>query len=138
MNITERVLGYAVVLDLQGALKGRRAASAVETAMHRLCGEGIRDVVVNLGSVPDMDIGGLGALLDAHMALERVGGTLKLAAVTRSLHDLIVITRLVTVFSSYNTVEEAAGVFATGPALVTALGFSPVSLGAINRFLRRA
>ena len=138
MRITERPLGTAIVLDVRGALAGPHAAEALRTVTLKLCSEGVHVVVANLGAVSAIDLNGLGALLEAQRALARIGGVLKLAGLTRSVHDLVVITRLLTMVEAYDTVEQAAGKLVAGPATIAPLGFSPISLGTIDRFFRRA
>ena len=138
MRISERPFGNAVVLDFQGALKGRGAAEALDATVQRLCSDGVRDVVGNLGGVPSVDLAGLGALVDAHIALRQANGVFKLACIARSIHDLVVITRLLTVFEAYDSVEEAAGYMAPARAARGGPEVSLASLRAINRFLRRA
>ena len=138
MRINERPFGNTVVLDFRGALKGRGAAEALDATVRRLCSEGVRDVVGNLGEVPSVDLAGLGALVEAHIALQQANGVFKLACITKRIHDMVVITRLLTVFDTYDSVEEAAGCMAPARAARGGPEVSPMSLRAIHRFLRRA
>ncbi|MEO8678885.1 MAG: STAS domain-containing protein [Vicinamibacterales bacterium] len=139
MRITERPFGGAIVLDLRGALAGRRAAESLDTAVQRLCRDGVREVVANLGRVASVDLGGLAALVDAHMVLRRADGIFKLAGITKRIHDLVVITRLLTVFDTYDSVEDALGRMATAPDVVGAADLSSLkSLPNISRYLKRA
>ena len=71
MRITERQFGDVVVLDLHGPIAGPEAAGMLESAVRRNCRESVSTVVANLGGVRSVDIGGLGALVDAHTALRR-------------------------------------------------------------------
>jgi anti-sigma B factor antagonist len=137
MTIKERQIGLVVVLDLQGPLAGRDSAEAVLTAVKRCARQGARAVVANLAGVASIDLSGLGALLDASQAMRSADGSLTLTGVTRRINDLLVITRLLTVFDTYDTVEDAAAAI-TGitrqPEEVT----SAATLGSVTRFLRRA
>src|ERR671927_14704 len=105
MRINERQCGSVTVLDLSGAISGRDAASAIDAAVRRHMRNGTRRLVANLANVPAIDLGGLGALVEAWRAMREAGGVLSLASVTRRIHDLIVITRLLTVFDTFDTVE---------------------------------
>jgi anti-sigma B factor antagonist len=138
MTITERQWGDAAVMDLCGALAGPKAVEVFDAAVRRRCRDGTRKVVVNLGGVPSVDLAGLGALVDAHMALHQAGTAFTLACVTRRIHDLVVITRLLTVFDTCESVEEALGGATPTMAGVKAPRLSLTSLGIIHRFLRRA
>jgi anti-sigma B factor antagonist len=136
MRITERQFGDAVVLDLHGPIAGPKSVRMLESAVRRNCRENVSTVVANLGGVRSVDIGGLCALLDAHTAIRRAGGAFKLACITKRIHDLVVITRLLTTFDTYDSVAEAVG--GVAPAHAGPNVSQPVmTLGTIDRFLRR-
>ena len=107
MQITERSIGDTTILDLHGTLYGPDATARLGETIRRLAHAGRQQFVVNLADVPSIDAAGLGALVDAYCFVSRNRGTLGLANVTRRLHDLIVITRLVTVFDIFDSVEDA-------------------------------
>ena len=133
MRITERQVGDATVLDVRGALVGHKSAEMFDETVRRLCRGGSTEIVGNLARVPAVDLVGLGALVAAHRAVREAKGVLKLAAITRRIHDLVVITRLLTVFDTYDSVEEAAG----REPRAADRSPAPVSAG-IQNFLRRA
>jgi len=137
MRISERRVGEAVVLDLHGRLAGHKAVAMLESAVRQHCRKGIRDIVVNLGGVPSMDLAGLGSLVDAQGALGQTNGSFKLACIARRMHDLVVITRLLTVFDTYDSVEEALGEASHAHAGVMSPQLSWMPFAAIQRVLRR-
>jgi anti-sigma B factor antagonist len=137
MTINERQFGRIVVLDVRGPIAGRDAAAALLAAIRRRARTGARMVVANLGGVPSIDLGGLGALVEAGSAMRAVDGGLTLTGITRRIRDLIVITRLLTVFDTFESVEDAVAAF-TGVSRAPLTVPSPATLGAITRFLRRA
>jgi anti-sigma B factor antagonist len=137
MRIIERQFDDAVVLDLHGAIAGPRAGEMVGAAVRRHCRDGVHNLVANLGGVSTVDLGGLGALLDAHTAVQQAGGVFKLACVTKSIQDLVVITRLLTVFDTYDSVREAVGGATPAHAGLTRPQPSSMSFGAVHRLLRR-
>ncbi len=143
MTITERWRGNTIVLDLHGPLNGPWGTERLGETVHRLASAGRPQLVVNLKDVPSIDAAGLGALVDAYSVVTRHGGTFTLAHLTKRLHDLIVITRLVTVFDVVDSVEEAVrGGSGVTPNPLTAgstvAQLSQVSLGSIQRFLSHA
>jgi anti-sigma B factor antagonist len=144
MQITERTIEDATILDLRGTLFGPDATELLGAAIRRLVRAGRHRLVVNLADVPSIDASGLGALVDAYCVVTRNRGTLGLANVTRRLHDLIVITRLVTVFDIFDSVEDAIGRGTEAAAAPSTAAYSFVpqlsreSLGSIQRFLRHA
>jgi len=107
MRITERRIGTAVVLDFVGRLYGWQAAELVDDTVRRHCLTGSQTLIFNLGLVTAVDCGGLGALVDAHNTVRQAGGEIRLACVTARICDLLVITRLVTVFDTFESVERA-------------------------------
>jgi anti-sigma B factor antagonist len=137
MTISERRVGSAVVLDISGPLAGPDEARKIESTVRRHGRNGVRTLIANLGGVPSVDLGGLGALVEGSRVMRELGGALRLVRITRRIHDLIVITRLLTVFDTFDSVEDAvAGM--TGESRELAPALSPATLGVINRFLRRA
>jgi anti-sigma B factor antagonist len=102
-----------VVLALQGAILGGPEASALNEELHRLIDNGRTHVVLDLASVTLMNSSGLGMLIGGYTTMKNNGGEMKVAAVTDSVHKLLVITKLHTVFSPYATVDEAVASFAS-------------------------
>ena len=70
--------------------------------------QGQKQLLINLAGVPYMDSTGLGSMVHAYATATRQGGSVKLLNSTKRLHDLLVITKLSTVFESFD--DEAAGV----------------------------
>ena len=143
MRIAERCVGDTIALNLHGPLNGPEGTERLGAAVRRLASAGRLHLVVNLEDVPLIDAAGLGALVDAYSVVTRHGGTFALAHLTKRLHDLIVITRLVTVFDVVDSVEEAVrGGSGVTPNPLTASStvaqLSQVSLGSIQRFLSHA
>ena len=143
MRIAERWLGDTIVLDLHGPLHGPEGTERLGAAVHRLASAGRPQLIVNLEGVPSIDAAGLGALADAYSVITRSGGTLRLAHLNKRLHDLVVITRLVTVFDIVDSVEDPVrGGSGVTPNPLTAGSAVPqlsqAPLGSIQSFLSLA
>lgn len=139
MRISERRVGDVVVLDLVGALAGWKAAGLVKETVHRHGRAGRHTVVANLARVRSVDLAGLGALVDGYRTMREEGGEMRLASLTTRIYDLVVITRLLTVFNTFDSVEQAIeGAIPACTGFDKPVGCSPISLGMIHRFLRRA
>lgn len=139
MSISERRFEYAVVLDVTGPITGRKAAGMIDAAVRRHARAGTRILVANLGRVPLVDLAGLGALVDAYITMRQAGGVFRLACITKRIHDLVVITRLLTVIDTFDSVEEAAGgAIPADRGMVPDGRLSMMALAPIQRFLRRA
>jgi len=139
MTISERQFGPSTVLDVTGPISGREAADMIDAAVRRHARAGTRILVANLGRVPRVDLAGLGALVDAYITMRQADGVFRLACVAKRIHDLVVITRLVTVIDTFDSVEDAVGDTVPAYEGIGQDARLPVmALAPIQRFLRRA
>ena len=86
-------------------------STAAADKVRSLLQQGEKRLVVDLGRVPYIDSSGLGELVRAHATAARQGGSLRLLNATRKLHDLLIITKLATVFELYDSEEAAVASF---------------------------
>lgn len=107
MQIIQWSLGETTVLELHGVLTALAAAEFLAAAVRRLHLTGPQRLVLNLEDVPSIDAAGLGALVAAYGAVKRSGGTIRLARVGKRVHALLVVCRLITVFETFDSVEDA-------------------------------
>jgi len=107
MEIAERNSGKVTVLDLSGRITLGEGDVLLKDKLHSLVNQGRRDVLLNLGNVNYVDSAGLGAIVSAYTTMTRAGGSLKLANVTKKLQDLLSITKLLTVFETFDSEDEA-------------------------------
>lgn len=109
MNISQRNVQGVCVLDIDGPITlGADGSERLGDKVRSVLQAGEKQVVLNLGGVAYIDSAGLGELVNAFNTVKKQGGALKLYGVTKKLQDLLVITKLSTVFDSYET--EAAAV----------------------------
>jgi anti-sigma B factor antagonist len=112
MTISERASGNVCVLDIQGPITvGPASADLLTDKVRSLLQQGQKQLVINLANVPYMDSTGLGAMVHAYATVTRQGGSLKLLNSTKKLHDLLVITKLATVFESFDSEAAALASF---------------------------
>jgi anti-sigma B factor antagonist len=107
VEISERNVGAVTVLDLSGKLTIDNAAQLLKDKTESLVFQGRKQIVVNLGAVPYIDSGGLGQLVACYTTLAKAGGRLTLLNVNTRNHDLLSITKLVSVFETFDTEPEA-------------------------------
>jgi anti-sigma B factor antagonist len=117
MTIQERVVGSAVVLDLNGKLVLGDGDGLLKDKVHSLVYQGQKQIVLNLGNVSYMDSSGLGALVAASVTAKSNGGQIKLLSLTKRLQDLLSIAKLLTVFDTFDNEADAIRSF---PAQTTA------------------
>lgn len=111
IRFEERIIGHVTVLDLVGKLTMDRAARHLKDKINSLISQQRTHIVVNLKNVPYIDSGGLGQLVASYGSVMRTGGALKLLNVNSRNHDLLSITRLVTLFESFDSEAEAVQSF---------------------------
>src|SRR5213083_1790731 len=107
MQITERLVGDVMVLDVKGKITLGEGDEQLKDKVNSLVNQGHRKMVLNLAEVPYLDSAGLGEVVRAYTTVSRQGGSLKLLNLTKRITDLLSITKLLTVFESLHTESEA-------------------------------
>lgn len=98
LQATAREVDDIAVVDLSGRITLGEGSAALRKAIRELIAHGYRKIVLNLADVDYIDSAGIGELVSAHTTVQNMEGELKLLQLTRRVHDLLQITRLVTVF----------------------------------------
>ena len=107
MQIAERENGAVTVLDLSGKITLGEDGNLLKDKLQSLLHQNRKNILFNLAQVSYVDSAGLGAIVSAYTTVTREGGTLKLANVTKKLQDLLSITKLLTVFETFDSEDEA-------------------------------
>ncbi len=97
----------AIVLELKGNVMGGPEAAEFNELVHKLLDEGKKNMVVDLADVKFMNSSGIGMLISAFTTMKNGGGFLKLANATEKINSLLVITKLITIFEHYESVDLA-------------------------------
>jgi anti-sigma B factor antagonist len=111
MQISERSIGDVMVLDLKGKITLGEGDELLKDKVNSLINQGQRKIVLNLGQVPYLDSAGLGDVVRAYTTVSREGGSLKLLNLTKRITDLLSITKLLTVFETFDSEDEAVRSF---------------------------
>ena len=111
MKIEERALENVVVLDLKGKLTIGEGDALLKETIQRLIGQGHNKLLLNLEDVPYVDSAGLGEIVRTYTTVSRQGGSLKLLNLTKRITDLLAITKLLTVFDTFESEAEAVSSF---------------------------
>lgn len=109
MKVSERY--EAIVIELKGNVLGGPEANEYSDTIKKFLSEGKKNIVIDLGEVKFMNSSGLGMLISGLTTVNKENGKLKLANVEEKIQSLLVITKLVTIFESYPSVEEALASF---------------------------
>ena len=107
MQLEEKVVGDVVIVTVNGDIKLGGGDVGLRDKVRSLIQQGHKKLLLDLSGVSYMDSSGLGELVHVYATMKNKGGTLKLVGLTRRINDLLTITKLVTVFESYDT--EASG-----------------------------
>ena len=107
MQITERSVGDVMVLDVEGKITLGEGDEQLKDKVNSLVNQGRRKILLNFGEVPYVDSAGLGEIVRTYTTVSRQGGSLKLLSLTKRITDLLAITKLLTVFETFDTESDA-------------------------------
>ena len=107
LNFKERQAGDVTILDMSGKITIGEGSVTLRSAIRRLLEEGKKKILLNLAGVGYVDSSGIGELVSSFTAINKEGGQLKLLNLTQKIRDLLAITKLLTVFDSYDEEETA-------------------------------
>ena len=111
LNIKKRQAGDVTILDLDGEVRIGDSATALRSSIRDLVAGGSQKILLNLGGVKYIDSSGIGELIANYTTVGRTGGQLKLLNLTEKVQDLLVITKLLTVFDVYDNEADALNNF---------------------------
>ena len=111
MQIQERASGDVMVLDLKGKITLGEGDELLKDKVNSLVNQGHKKIVLNLADVPYIDSAGLGEIVRTYTTVSRQGGSLKLLNLTKRITDLLAITKLLTVFETFDSESDAVKSF---------------------------
>ncbi|UCD63764.1 MAG: STAS domain-containing protein [Candidatus Zixiibacteriota bacterium] len=111
MRLSDREQDGVVILEPKGKIMGGPDASLLHDKLYEFIEQNKKKVVIDLAEVDWMNSTGLGILISGYTTLRNTDGELKLANVTEKIQSLLTITKLVTVFDAYESVDEAVKAF---------------------------
>jgi len=107
LDVKERQAGDVTILDLSGEVRIGEGSIALRDSIRGLADQGKTKLLLNLRGVKYIDSSGIGELIANYTTVTRQGGQLKLLNLTDRIQNLLVITKLLTVFDSYDSEAEA-------------------------------
>lgn len=111
LKIEERRINNVLILDITGKLRLGEGSAEFHTAIRKLAESGEKRIIINLANVSYIDSSGLGELVAGYTALKKNDGELKLLHLTTRVRELMVMTKLLTVFDAYEDEAEAVKSF---------------------------
>lgn len=111
MKIKQHKVDDVLVLSLSGKVIGGPELMDVKEVFQKAVDQDNKRVLLDLGKVSWMDSSGLGVIVSGHTTLSRAGGALKILNATKKIHELFIITKLITIFETYTDEQEALNSF---------------------------
>lgn len=100
-----------VVIEFKGNVMGGPDTVSLNEKLHELIESGKTNVVVDLARVKFMNSSGLGMLIGALTTMRKAGGDLRIANASDKIESLLIVTKLITVFKHYPSLDEAVNSF---------------------------
>jgi anti-sigma B factor antagonist len=98
VNLSTRVVGGIVIVDIIGQLRLGQGTNVVRDLVHDLMGKNYKNILLNLADVRYIDSAGIGELVSCYTSVRNQGGQFKLMNLSKNVHNLLQITKLYTVF----------------------------------------
>jgi len=107
MQIDERQVDGITILDLKGKVTLNEGDEVLKDKINSLILQDRKKILLNLADVPYIDSAGLGEIVRTYTTVSRQGGQLKLVNLTKRITDLLMITKLLTVFETFDVEQDA-------------------------------
>ncbi len=107
-KLTTRQVGDVTVLDASGRITLGEGSTTFREKIKELAAAGSKKVLINMGDISYIDSSGIGELVSGYTTITNSGGALKLLNLGKRVQDLLQITKLYTVFETFD--DEAAAI----------------------------
>ena len=111
LKMSDRVVDGVAVVAMEGRIVLGEESTALREKVKSLLASGQKKIVLNMNNVTYIDSSGLGALVASHTSAKSQGATLKLCHLGSKFQEILLVTKLVTVFEVYPTEAEAIASF---------------------------
>jgi anti-sigma B factor antagonist len=109
--ISKRLIDGVLILDLEGGIKLGEENAYLHRTIKELVKAGEKKILLNLAEVTKIDSSGMGELIAAFTTLQTNGGEVRLLNLTQSVEELMMMTKLLTVFETYENESDAVASF---------------------------
>ncbi len=111
MKIEMRTIGDVRILDCSGKITLGEGTMAVRNTVRDILKDNGKKIILNLANVNYIDSSGIGELVSTYTTVTNNGGQLKLLNLTKKIHELLQITKLLTVFQVFDSESAAIASF---------------------------
>jgi anti-sigma B factor antagonist len=117
MQLEQRIVGNVAIIKINGDVTLNKGGDVLlKDKIQSLLHQDFRNLLIDLSAVSYVDSAGLGELVQAYVTTKNRGGQLRLLNPTKRLKDLLVVTKLLTVFEAYDSEADALASFQTASA----------------------
>ena len=113
IKMTDREVDGVSVVTLEGRIVLGEESNTFREKLKSLLAEGKKKIVLNMAGIKYIDSAGLGTLVAAHVSAKTQGASVRLCNLGKKFHEVMQITRLLTVFDVYDTEAAAVSSFQT-------------------------
>ena len=111
MKLDVKEQGQATIVDVKGNLMGGPETFSVHAKIKELLAQKKNKIIINLSDVSWINSSGLGMLMGCLTSIKNAEGSMKLTGITEKVKNLFIITKLITLFDTYDTIQEAVQAF---------------------------
>jgi anti-sigma B factor antagonist len=111
LEVHQRETEGIAILDLSGRLVLSPEATDLRRKLARLIEDGSKKAILNMKEINFIDSSGLGYLVVAHSTFEDAGGAMKLLHLSKRSAELLILTKLTTVFEIFDDEQDAINSF---------------------------
>jgi anti-sigma B factor antagonist len=113
--INRRSVDDVMILDMTGGIRLGESNAYLHQTIKELVNGGEKKILLNLGQVTKIDSSGMGELIAAWTTLQKNGGEIRLLNLTQGVEQLMLMTKLLTVFDTYENEPDAIRSFHVRP-----------------------
>lgn len=118
VRMTNSEVNGVSVLTLDGRIVLGDESNSLRQKVKNMIADGKKKIVLNMADVKYIDSAGLGTLIAAHLSAKNQGASVRLCHLGKNFHEILQMTKLLTIFDVYDT--EAAAVSSFQVAAATA------------------
>ena len=113
MSIKTRTIqsGKIAIIEVKGSLVGDGDTDELREAVADFIEQGNKCLIINLQKANYLNSSGIGAIIAAHTSYAKNGGEVRLSGISKNVHNLFVVTKLIDVFDVYDDLDEAVESF---------------------------
>ena len=116
MQLEQRIVGDVAIVTVTGDITLNREGNVLlKDKLQSLLHQGYKNLLLDLSGVSYVDSAGLGEMIHAYVSTKNRGGSLRLLHLTKRIRDLLVVTKLLTVFDAYESEADALASFGAKP-----------------------